>query len=111
MRKMTFEVYLSTLLNSVRVGGVAQAFALAQESATCNQTDLHCCCQSCRDSFENSCYTGHRCAHTAVARPRVGGIVHRSLFIVEHDNHFQAKEAMNSLDVTVLVFVYFPFLF
>ena len=50
--KMTSEVYLSTLLSSVKVGGVAQAFALVQESATCNQTDLHCCFQSCRDSFE-----------------------------------------------------------
>ena len=28
------------------------AFALAQESATCNQTDLHCCFQSCLDSCE-----------------------------------------------------------
>ena len=28
-------------------------------------------------------------AHSAVARARVGGIVHWSLFIVEHDNHFQ----------------------
>ena len=51
MRKMTFEVYRSTLLSSVRVGGVAQAFALAQEAATYNQTDLHCF-QSCRDSRE-----------------------------------------------------------
>ena len=28
------------------------AFALAQESAICNQTDLHCCFQSCLDSCE-----------------------------------------------------------
>ena len=30
----------------------------------------------------------HRCAHSAVASARVGGIVHWILFIVEHDTHY-----------------------
>ena len=33
-------------------------------------------------------------AHSAVARARVGGIVHWSLFIVEHDNHFQGNKLL-----------------
>ena len=56
------------------------AFALAQESATCNQTDLHCCFQSCLDSCETdgTLDTAHAQSHE-----------HVFVFIVQHDNHFQ----------------------
>ena len=44
------------------------AFALAQESATCNQTDLHRCFQSCLDSCETvgTLDTAHAQSHEHV---------------------------------------------
>ena len=85
MRKMTFEVYLSKLLSSVRVGGVAQAFALAQESATCNR-------QICIVVF----------SHVAI---RVKQLLHWTPLRTpqSHDDEFDGCDG--------IVFVYFPCLF
>ena len=64
------------------------AFALAQESATCSQRDLHCCFQSRLGSCE-TVVTLDTVARTPESHEHVLVVSCIGASIVEHDNHFQ----------------------
>ena len=82
-------LHLQSVLSSVRVDCVAQRIRVGSRIGH-SHLDKVALLFSVMSRFVcYSCDTGHRCAHSAVARARVGGVVHWSLFIVQHDNHSQ----------------------